>query len=82
MGKIERIEDIYPLTIISMRYSGKFIILNTIADNPRVSELQECEEPWHILDEYMKKHFSPFPYGIGEDIWSAFEDFKKRHYGY
>ena len=80
--KIENIEDIYPLTIISMRYGGKIIILNRESDNSDIHELQLSEEPSYDLNKYMDDNISPQCYGIGNTIWQAFEDYKKRYYDY
>jgi len=30
----------------------------------------------------MEENISPQCYGIGDTVWNAFEDYKKRHYGY
>lgn len=75
---IQQIEDIYPLTIISMRYGGKIVILNTVAENHIVSDLQELEEPHYDLNKWMGDNLAPEHYGIGDTIWEAFEDYKKR----
>jgi len=80
--KIEKIEDIYPLTIVQMRYGGKYIIFNMESDNSNIHEVQLGEEPHYELDKWMDENIAPFGYGIGDTIWNAFEDYKKRHYGY
>jgi hypothetical protein len=80
--KIKNIEDIYPLTIITMRYGGKIVIMNTIAENHIVGDLQELEEPHYDLDKWMAENPVPEYYGIGNTLWDAFEDYKKRYYKY
>lgn len=80
--KIENIEDIYPLTIVQMRYGGKYVIFNMESDNSNIHEVQLGEEPHYELEKWMDENISPCGYGIGDTIWTAFEDYKKRHYGY
>ena len=79
---IEKIEDIYPLTIVTMRYGGKIVIFNSESDNSKIHDVQLDEEPHYRLSEWMEENVSPQCYGIGDTIWNAFEDYKKRHYGY
>jgi len=74
--KINKIEDIYPLTIISMRYGGKIVILNMESDNINIHNLQLGEESYYNLDEYLKSKISPCNYGVGETIFEAFENYK------
>lgn len=80
--KIEKIEDIYPLTIINMRYGGKIIIFNLTSGNPVIHEAQSDEEPHYGLEEWMEDNLSQHCYGIGDTIYDAFEDYKRRYYGY
>ena len=76
--KINKIEDIYPLTIISMQYGGKIIIFNMESDNINIPNLQLCEEPSYYLDEYLESNISPCNYGVGETIFEAFENYKNK----
>lgn len=78
--KIEKIDDIYPLTIFIMKYGGKIIILNSESLNSKIIEIQFDENPSYDLEEWMVKNISPIHYGIGYDITDAFEDYKKRYY--
>lgn len=80
--KIEKIEDIYPLTIVTMRYGGKIIIFNSESDNSKIHEVQLEEEPYHDLHNWLEKNIAPQYYGVGVDLWDAFEDYKKRYYEY
>lgn len=52
--KIEKIEDIYPLTIVTMRYGGKIVIFNFESDNSNIHEIQLGEEPHYRLNEWME----------------------------
>jgi hypothetical protein len=81
-NNIEKIEDIYPLTIVKMRYGGKIVIFNSESDNSKIHDVQLDDYPFYSLDKWMDENISPQCYGIGDTIWNAFEDYKKRHYGY
>jgi len=80
--KIENIEDIYPLTIVKMRYGGKIVIFNADNDSGFVDSVQGDEEVYYVINDWLEEHVSPCLYGIGDTIWSAFEDYKKRLYEY
>ena len=84
--KIENIEDIYPLTIVSMRYGGKIVILNAEVDageaNGNISWsnlIQGDEETFYRIDEWLEENVKPCLYGIGDSILDAFEDYKIRY---
>lgn len=81
-NKIEKIEDIYPLTIVQMRYGGKYVIFNNESDNTLIHNIQLGEEPHYNLEQWMDENVAPGNYGIGDTIWEAFEDYKKRYYNY
>lgn len=80
--KIEKIEDIYPLTIVTMRYGGKIVIFNSESDNKKIQTIQLTEDPRYNLKEWMEQNIFPQCYGIGDTVWDAFEDYKKRYYNY
>ena len=80
--KIKHIEDIYPLTIVKMRYGDKIVIFNANNDAGFVNSVQGNEEVYYILEKWMKENVEPCLYGIGDTIWEAFEDYKKRYYKY
>ena len=75
--KINKIEDIYPLTIISMRH-GKFAIVNTNCDADCVNSLEDNEEWQYDPHGYMSREWSHIEYGVGETINEAFENFKNK----
>ena len=79
---IETIDDIYPLTIIKMRYGGKIIIFNMESDSAFIHDLQLAEEHSCNLLEYLEEKLAPANYGVAETIWEAFENYKKRLYNY
>lgn len=78
--KTNKIEDIYPLTIISMRY-GPFIILEASSIYSCVSYVEEvCETTMEAI-EYMQDKWPHIKFGIGSTINEAFEDFKIKYNG-
>lgn len=79
LKKIEVVEDIYPLTIVKMRYGGKIIILNSESDNSKIHDIQLDEESSYRLSEWLEENISPQCYGFGNTIFDAFEDYKKRY---
>lgn len=74
----ENIEDVYPLTIIRMRFGGKFVIFNSYADADFIGSVQEDKEVYWILDEWLDENVEPYLYGIGITISEAFDDYKTR----
>jgi hypothetical protein len=86
MRKIEKIEDIYPLTIVKTRF-GKIVICNFEVDAGESDEalemslinyIQGVEEVQYRLSEWMEEHVAPCLYGIGNTIQDAFENYKKK----
>jgi hypothetical protein len=75
---INKLEDIYPMTIIHMRY-GKFAIVEASCYSTCVITLQDDEESQYDPHNFMKKEWEHINYGVGVDINSAFIDFKKRY---
>lgn len=75
--KINKIEDIYPLTIVNMKH-GKFAVINAYATATCADELQDNEEWQYEPHLFMKKEWSFIKYGIGDTINEAFDDFKER----
>ena len=51
-------EDIYPLTLIQMRYGGKYVAFN-------------AEEVHYQLNEWLEENVDPCPYGVGKTIMEA-----------
>lgn len=76
--QINRIEDIYPMTIVHMRH-GKFAIIEACCDADCVNSLEGNEEWQYDPHHFMKDEWEHINYGIGEDIYSAFIDFQKRY---
>jgi hypothetical protein len=63
-------EDIYPLTLIQMRYGGKYIAFNAEEDARFVKNVNTEEVHYH-LNEWLEKNVDPCPYGVGETIMDA-----------
>ena len=63
-------EDIYPLTLIQMRYGGKYIAFNAEEDARFVQNVNTEEVHYH-LNEWLEKNVDPCPYGVGETIMDA-----------
>jgi hypothetical protein len=62
-------EDIYPLTLINMRF-GKYIAFNAEADASFVQEVN-TEEVSYELKAWLERKVDPCPYGIGETVMEA-----------
>jgi hypothetical protein len=84
--EIEKIEDIYPLTIVKTLF-GKIVICNFEVDAGEgdetlkmswVNYIQGVEEVQYRLNEWMKDKVEPCLYGIGNTISEAFDDYKER----
>lgn len=84
---IEKIEDIYPLTIIKIRFSGRIVILNADVDAGEGDDrldmswanyIQGVENIQIQLEEWMEEYVSPCFYGIGNNLTEAFEDYKNK----
>ena len=63
-------EDIWPLTLISMRYGGKYVAFNAEEDAGFVQEVN-TEEVSYELEDWLERNVSPCPYGVGETVMSA-----------
>jgi hypothetical protein len=84
--EIEKIEDIYPLTIVKTRF-GKIVILNAEVDAGEgdkslemswANYIQGVEEVQYRLNDWMVENVEPCLYGIGNTILEAFDDYKER----
>lgn len=78
---IEKIEDIYPLVIVSMRFGGKFVILNLEVDSAHslIADIESEEEVSYIINDWLEENISPHYYGIGDTIQNAFKDYQIRY---
>jgi len=74
MKKFKNYEDIYPLTIIQMRYGAKYVAFNCTSDIGWVSDVELDEEVHYRLEEYLEENVSPCLYGVGKTIWEALDN--------
>ena len=63
-------EDIYPLTLITMRYGGKYVVFNAEEDAGFVQEVN-TEEVSYRLNDWLEEKVDPCPYGVGDTIMDA-----------
>lgn len=63
-------EDIYPLTIINMRYGDKYIAFNAEVDSGFVQDVN-TEEVHYELKAWLERNVDPCPYGVGSTIMDA-----------
>ena len=60
-------EDIYPLTLIQMRYGDKYVAINCEEDSGHIQNVN-TEEVHYRLEEWLEEKVSPCPYGVGTTI--------------
>jgi hypothetical protein len=82
--EIEKVEDIYPLSIVKTRF-GKIVILNADVDAGEGSfdmswadYIQGVDDVQYDVNDWMIKNVEPCLYGIGNTILEAFDDYKER----
>ena len=63
-------EDIYPLTLITMRYGGKYVAFNAEEDSGFVQAVNR-EEVSYRLNDWLEENVDPCPYGVGDTIMEA-----------
>lgn len=75
---IQRIEDIYPLTIVNRRFAG-FAVVQAESDATCVGDLQwNGEWAYGVTEEKMEEQWDHICYGLGGTVDEAFQDFLKR----
>lgn len=84
---VNRIEDIYPLTIVKTRFGGKIVICNFEVDAGEgdktlemswINYIQGSEDVSYRLLDWLEEYVSPRLYGVGDTLDEAFADYKKR----
>lgn len=76
MSKIYKVwEDIYPLTLIQMRYGGKYVAFNAEEDVSYVQEVNS-EEIYYELDRWLDQNVL-CPYGVGDTMAEAMDNLLK-----
>lgn len=68
--KCQKWEDIYPLTLIKMRYGGKYIAFNAPEDSGHIQNVNTEEVHYH-LEDWLDENVAPCPYGVGSTIMEA-----------
>ena len=66
-------EDIYPLTLIKMRYGGKYIAFNSCEDASFIQEVNR-EEVHYRLEKWLEENVDPALYGVGDTIGEAMDN--------
>lgn len=81
MKKYNNWEDIYPLTLIQMRFGGKYVAFNAEEDAGFIQEVN-TEEVHYRLEEWLGENVDPCPYGVGNTIMDAMNNllFKVKEY--
>ncbi len=60
-------EDIYPLTLIKLRYGDKYVAINCEEDSKHIQDINtECFH--YYLEEWLEENVKPCPYGVGTTI--------------
>lgn len=75
---VKKVEDIYPLTIISMRYGGKIIIFNAYSSLSDIETAAEDEDVFYDIENWLIDNIA-VNFGIGDSIDKAFEDYLNRN---
>jgi hypothetical protein len=60
-------EDIYPLTLIKLRYGDNYVAINCPEDSGHIQDVN-TEEVYYELEEWLDRNVSPCPYGVGNTI--------------
>ena len=63
-------EDIYPLTLIQMRFGGKYIAFKAEEDASFIHEVN-VEEVHYQLEKWLEENVDPCPYGVGNTVMDA-----------
>lgn len=74
--KLKTYEDIYPLTIVQMRYGGKYVAFNMDSDSSIIHDVQLDEEAMYNTKEFIEEKYHGL-YGIGDTIWQALDNLLK-----
>jgi hypothetical protein len=62
-------EDIYPLTLINLRFGG-YVAFNAEEDSGFVQDVN-TEEVSYELEAWLKRNVDPCPYGVGNTIMDS-----------
>mgnify|MGYP003705161157 CR=1 FL=1 len=65
-------EDIYPLTLINLRYGG-YVAFNAEEDASFIQEVNTEEVSYELIN-WLEEHVSPCPYGVGDTVMDTVID--------
>ena len=60
-------EDIYPLTLVKLRYGDNYVAINCVEDSSHIQDVN-TEEVYYHLEEWLEENVKPCPYGVGTTI--------------
>jgi len=60
-------EDIYPLTLVKLRYGDNYVAINCEEDSSHIRNVN-TEEVYYHLEEWLEGNVKPCPYGVGTTI--------------
>ena len=70
-------EDIYPLTLVNLRYGGKYVAFNCAEDHDIVQGIN-TEDVSYELEQWLNENVLPVPYGVGTTIIECMNNLMKR----
>ena len=73
-------EDIYPLTLINLRFGG-YVAFNAEEDAGFVQSVNN-EEVCYELKDWLERKVDPCPYGIGKTIMETMNDLLEKMNSY
>ena len=73
-------EDIYPLTLINLRYGG-YVAFNAEEDAGFVQDVN-TEEVSYELEKWLEINVDPCPYGVGKTIMEAMNNLLEKMNSY
>lgn len=71
------IEEIYPLTIVNMRFGDYIVIFNCNSYSGFVRYIEDDQDINQHIKEYLEENVF-FNYGIGKTLVEAFVDYQER----
>jgi len=75
---VKTYEEIYPLTVIQMKYGGKYVAFQTESDARVVIDTQMDEEAMYDVKGHIEKQFFGL-YGVGDTVFSALDNLVVNH---
>jgi len=72
-------DDIYPFCCVTMRYGGKFVIIESESDCVDLDSIQSDEEIYYVFEKWMDDNYDHLNWGWGESIVEALKDFWNRY---